>query len=82
MQNSTTRTVMSEELLLVEISGIANRCARSVVDADGADDLAQDVVLGCLMTLRARTLDIEPALLPSLVSDLVSWLAMDYLRRR
>jgi DNA-directed RNA polymerase specialized sigma24 family protein len=82
MENSRTGTVMSAEQLLVEISGTAKRCVRTVVGRNRADDPARDVVLECLMKLRAGTLDIEPAALPGLVSALVKWRGLDSLRRR
>jgi hypothetical protein len=82
MQNSTAGTEMSQAQLLVEISGPAKRCVRTVGAVDRAADLAQDVVLECLMKLRAGPLGIAPAVLPGLVSGLVKWRALDSLRRR
>ena len=42
----------AESVLLLEVSTLAHRFARRLVGADAADDIAQDVVLDCLIRIR------------------------------
>lgn len=71
----------AQNALLVEIEGIALEFAGAFLPADVADDVAHDVVLDCLLRLRAGTLDIEMALLRGFTYALVKRRVVDRVRR-
>jgi RNA polymerase sigma factor (sigma-70 family) len=52
----------TEEQVLTEISTIARRYARRIADPDGADDLAQEVMLHCLLRMRTGRWRIDVSL--------------------
>lgn len=80
MDTSTPSNELTEDRLLVEISRFARRFARELVSADRAEDVAQDVVLTCLIKLRSRRLAIDPASLAALVRQMTRQRAIDCLR--
>lgn len=77
----------TEAALLTSISNRARRIAHAMVRADTADaadaeDLAQDVVLECLVRLRSGKLWTRPASLAAFVRRRVRSRAIDLLRRK
>lgn len=69
-----------EETFLVEVTTHARRCARRYLTRDDADDVAQDVVLECLIKLREGGVIPASADIPNLVRNMVRRRAID-LRR-
>jgi RNA polymerase sigma-70 factor (ECF subfamily) len=57
--DTPSHTELSREAsLLRQVAALAKRFARRLLVLEGADDLAQDIVLECLTNLRAGTLQI------------------------
>ena len=69
-----------EEHLLLQIAILARRRAREMVDPDVADDVAQDVVLECLVKMRENAW-CYPASLAGLVRQMVQRRTVDVYRR-
>lgn len=69
-----------EEQLLLEIAALARRRAREVLEPDVADDVAQDVVLECLVKVREGAW-CHPASLAGLVRQMVLRRTVDVYRR-
>ena len=69
-----------EEHLLVEVSALANGFARRLVARDAADDLAQEVVLDCLVRLRTGRWRIDTTLEAFVAST--TWRQHAYAMRR
>lgn len=74
-------TDAAHDALLVEIAALARRIARRVVRTD-PDDVAQDVVLECLMKMRAGEWTADRASLSGLVRRMVRGRAVDSVRRQ
>jgi RNA polymerase sigma-70 factor, ECF subfamily len=68
------------DALLVEISAIAHREAKRIVGSADAEDVAQDVVLECLIRLRRGAWAIHPSSLGALVKCMVQRQCLDRLR--
>jgi RNA polymerase sigma factor (sigma-70 family) len=83
----TNADMMSDDALLVRISALARRSAVGTVllvgldGQDVVDDVAHDVVLDCLIKIRAGQWDVRPRSLRSYVRNAVRQRAVDYLRR-
>lgn len=71
-----------EGALLIEISTLARRFARRRLPREDADDLAQDIVLECLVNVRAGKGGINVSLLPGFVRHMVRLRTIDARRRR
>ena len=69
-----------EEHLLLEIHALARRRARKVLEPDVADDVAQDVVLECLVKMRDGAW-CRPVSLAGLVRQMVLRRTVDVYRR-
>jgi hypothetical protein len=69
-----------EEALLLQIAALARRRAREVVEPDVADDIAQDVVLECLVKMRAGGW-CNPLSLAGLIRQMVLRRTVDVYRR-
>jgi RNA polymerase sigma-70 factor (ECF subfamily) len=80
--DTATGTVNEEQLerLLTEMHRLARLFARRLVRPQDADDLAQDVVLTCLVSIREGRWNGHIARLPVIVAHLVRCRAVD--RRR
>ncbi len=70
-----------QSTLLVEISRIAHLRARELTHRQDADDVAQDVVLECLLQLESGKLGIHDVMLEAFVGRLVATRAIDMSRR-
>jgi len=81
----TTTGVVDEaklETLLLEVERLARQFSRRLVLPADADDLAQDVVLTCLTSIREGTWNGRVAPLPVIVAHMVRCRTVDRLRRR
>ena len=72
---------LANERLVVEIASLARRFAIDIVKKDATEDIAQDVVLQCLMKIRAGRWRIDPADLADFVRRVVRRRAVDLWRR-
>jgi RNA polymerase sigma factor (sigma-70 family) len=72
----------TEAETLMYVSAIARRLAEEYLDRDGAYDLAQDLVLECLVKIRRDNWRIEPSTIRALVRRMVERRLIDVLRRK
>lgn len=71
----------NEEALLIALSTLARRFAGRILPRDAAEDLAQDVVLECLIKLRSGRWRIDGLLVAGLARRMVQSRSIDALRR-
>jgi RNA polymerase sigma factor (sigma-70 family) len=81
MDNLQHTEASDEGALLIEVFTIARQFARRRFPNDVAEDVAQDIVLECLVTVRAGKCGIKVSLLPGFVRHLVRLRSCDVLRR-
>jgi RNA polymerase sigma factor (sigma-70 family) len=81
MEKETAAEQLNDEDLIVQIASLAREFAMIIVAKDRADDIAQDVVLQCLVKIRAGAWRADAAELPVFVQRVVRRRAVDLLRR-
>jgi RNA polymerase sigma factor (sigma-70 family) len=81
MYSHALRTEAAQNELLMEIAQLAQRFARELVARDLADDVAQDVVLECLVKLREHSWTADTSSIPGLIRSMVRRRSIDCLRR-
>lgn len=72
----------TEASLLLSVYTIAREYAGSVLRCDSPEDLAQDVVLECLVRLRAGAWQLDPSRLAGFVRRVAKRRSIDALRRQ
>lgn len=80
MDNSLPRRIPPQERLLIRIADLAWQHASHLGGADFADDLAQDVVLECLVKVRTRSGRLTARTLNAFVRQVVRRRWLDSLR--
>lgn len=80
MDNSLPRRIPPQERLLIRIADLAWQQASHFGGADFADDLAQDVVLECLVMVRTRCGRLTAPTLNGFVRQVVRRRWLDFLR--
>jgi RNA polymerase sigma factor (sigma-70 family) len=71
----------AEAGLFLEITSLARRCAATIIGAEAARDVAQDVVLACLIRFRSDGATIDLGKLGPIVRGMARRRAFDELRR-